>query len=395
MLQLQNMAAEPKSLIQGPLGKVPEPISNKEPRPWQVLSSLPFQTLDQKAWWDKFGAITQTHLERANYGVGAQYRYLLMLYSLIFPVLGPLPNKSRSNLTWPSFMNENDPCEISVNYQKGSSPCVRIAVDPSGPLAGTIEDPLNDEAPMKLLKDLQSMQSDVDLELFDHLNENMCLSNKEARVHWESVQKEDVKSQRILALDLHEHSFAVKSYCVPLLRSLTGGVDPLRLTFDSIKSICDDKNVLSGLSMVEEYLYVPENLAMDFNTYLSFDCLKMEQSRFKVYAAVNEKSLADSYDSWTLGGRLKGYDIEEGFKLVAKIWEVAFASPLPSGKPRESLLVHWNWELSPKSPEPTPKAYFRFWNEYDSAVTDAITCLFEDLGWTEHLATYHKIQNES
>ncbi|KAJ5114092.1 aromatic prenyltransferase [Penicillium angulare] len=380
--------------IQAPLGKLKAPMPDD--RPWQVLGSLlPFNSPDHKLWWEKFGSITQDHLEGTNYSVGAQYRYLLMLHSMILPVLGPLPNKARTNLKWPFFLNNNDPCEISVNYQGNSEPCVRLAIDPSGPMAGTKQDPMNDHVPRRLLENLTSMQSDIDFQLFDHFNDNMVLSNKMARNHWESVKEHEIKSQRILAFDLQDDSFTVKTYCVPLIRSLTTGVDPLSLTFDSIKAICSDSTVLSALSMVDNYLAGPESLALDFNTYMSFDLKELVDSRFKIYVAAKVKSSEEAYDFWTLGGRLKGEEIERGFELVQRIWDIVWESPLPSGKPREYIPIHWNWEFSPKSPYPVPKAYFQLWDEYDGVVPEAVTSLFEHLGWTEYLATHRKIENAS
>jgi DMATS type aromatic prenyltransferase len=254
---------------------------------------------------------------------------------------------------------------------------------------------MNEYASRRLLEDLSKMKTDVDFQLFDYFNDVLALSNHGARLRWDSIQEHRLKSQKIVALDLHEHSVTVKSYVFPLFRSITSGAGSMRMIMDSIEALWVDDPLTLGLSKVDEYLASTKHLLSDSSTYVSFDCKESAKSRFKIYAGSNVASLREAYDFWTLGGRLKGETIDSGFRLLERIWEIVYPRLLPNGKPREYITFSWNWELTPGNPDPIPKAYFRLSEDYDSLITEAITCVFEELGWIEHLATHHKIREKA
>ncbi|KAF9892027.1 hypothetical protein FE257_002991 [Aspergillus nanangensis] len=391
------MRLEQDTPIQAAAEKVAVPMSDGRARPWQVLSLLlPFQSPEQKLWWDKVGSLIEIYLNCSGYSVDAQYRYLLMFHSIILPVLGPFPDPTRTNSPWPYFMNNGDPCDLSINYQGSSAPCVRLGIEPIGPMAGTSQDPMNEYAARRLLEDLSRIQPDMDFQLFDHFRDALVLSNHKARLCWDGVQEHGIKAQGHIALDLHEHSLKVKAYCVPLLRSLTSGVPYVRMMIDSIKAIWKDHHPLTpGLSKVDEYLAATKHLLVDARSCFSFDCEDLKHSRYKIYVGANVTSLKEAYGFWTLGGRLKGEAIDRGFQLMETIWKTMYARSLPNGKPREYIPFIWNWELSPTDSDPIPKAYFQVLDDYDDLVTEVITCLFGELGWAEHTATHQIIQERA
>lgn len=371
-------------------------MSGGDSGPWQALSLLlPFHCPDQKLWWNRVGSLIEIYLNASGYDVGAQYRYLLMFHSMILPVLGKFPNPDRSNISWPYFMNNGDPCDLSINYQAGLAPCVRLGIEPIGPMAGTYQDPMNECAVRRLLEDLSRIQPGIDFELFDHFREALVLSNQKARLCWDGVQEHGIKAQGHVALDLHEHAFKVKAYCVPLLRSMTSGVHYVRMMIDSIKMLWGDHPITLGLSKMDEYLAATKDLLVDSRTCFSFDCEDMKHSRYKIYVGANVTSLEEAYGFWTLGGRLEGEAIDRGFQLMEKIWNIMYAWLLPNGKPREYIPFIWNWELSPKDAEPIPKAYFQVLDDYDGLVTEVLAGLFGDLGWEQHIATHQVIQEKA
>ncbi|PLB33263.1 aromatic prenyltransferase [Aspergillus candidus] len=390
------MRPEQEPSIQAPTEKVALPMSDGDARPWQVLSLLlPFHSPDQKLWWDKVGPLIEIYLNCSGYNVGAQYRYLLMLHSIILPVLGPFPNHTKSNSPWPYFMNNGDPCDLSINYQGGSAPCVRIGIEPIGPMAGTNQDPMNEFAARRLLEDLSRIQTDIDFQLFDHFRDALVLSNHKARLCWDGIEEHGIKAQGHVALDLHEHSLKVKAYCVPLLRSLTSGVHYVRMMIDSIKTISRDHPITHGLSKVDEYLAATKHLLVDSRSCFSFDCADLKNSRYKIYVGANVKTLGEAYGFWTLGGSLKGEAIDRGFQLMEKVWKTMYAKSLPDMKPRKYIPFIWNWEVSPTDSDPIPKAYFQVLDDYDSLITEVITCVFGELGWTEHAMTHQIIQKKA
>ncbi|KAK2875009.1 hypothetical protein FQN49_001851 [Arthroderma sp. PD_2] len=341
--------------------------------------------------------IIGSHLEGTDYSIDSQYQHLLMIHSIILPTLGPFPNKDRTNLTWPSCLpGGGEPWEISVNYQEGSKSFFRMTVEPSSPDAGTERDPINEISSRQLLNELSRLQPDIDFGLFNYFDDAVTLSNREARKHWDSLKQHRVKSQEAIALDLHKGgSFTVKPYFVPLVRSIATGEDPIRIMLDSAKTYWQASQISASLSMVDDYLSETKHPLLEPKSFLSFDCKDPKTSRVKIYAGANMTSLDDVYDFWSLGGRLRGNGINRGFEMVKRVWGMVFPKSLPNGKTREYMTFNWNWELSPTSHEPVPKAYFLLYDDYDKHVTDAVIALFRDLGWDSHIATHQRIQEES
>ncbi|KAJ5823673.1 aromatic prenyltransferase [Penicillium robsamsonii] len=366
-------------------------------QPWQTLDQfMKFEGPDHRLWWERMAPIIGAHLKNTKYSIGAQYQHLLMLHSTILPTLGPFPNENRSNLIWPSCLpGGGEPWEISVNYREGSNPCFRMAVEPSGPDAGTERDPVNDVAARNLLNALNRLQPGVDFDLFNYFDDVVTFSNREARQHWDSLKLHRIKSQEVIALDLQDGSFAIKPYIVPLVRSIATGVDPIRIMLDSIKEYWQGTPLTAGLSKVDDYLSTTKHPLLEAKSFLSFDCKDPKTSRVKIYAGANITSLEDAHDFWSLGGRLQGDDIIKGWELVKKVWEFVYPKSLPGGKTREYLTFNWNWELSPTDPNPAPKAYFLLCDDYDKHVTEALVALFAGLGWNDHISTHQKIQEDS
>ncbi|PKY09437.1 hypothetical protein P168DRAFT_278920 [Aspergillus campestris IBT 28561] len=187
----------------------------------------------------------------------------------------------------------------------------------------------------------------------------------------------------------------MKAYCVPLLRSLTNGVHYVRMIIDSIKTIPRDHPITLGLSKVDEYLAATKHLLVDSRSCSSLDCADLKHSRYKIYVGANVKTLREAYGFWTLGGRLKGEAIDRGFQVMEKVWKTMYAKSLPGMKPREYIPFIWNWEVAPTDSDPIPKAYFQVLDDYDSLITEVITCLFGELGWTEHAMTHQIIQKKA
>ncbi|KAE8165933.1 tryptophan dimethylallyltransferase-domain-containing protein [Aspergillus tamarii] len=318
--------------------------------PWHILN---------RSWWEKIGPIIAAHLEGVNYSAGAQYKHLLMLHSATLP---------RS--------------------------CFRLAVEPVGPDAGTEPDPINEHVARQLLEDLSQIQSGIDFTLFNHLDNIVALSNHEARHHWDRIKQFPSKFQKLIALDLREISLTAKPYLVPLIKSIATGVDPLRIMIESIKSFSfwQESPLTFGLSKIDDFIAETKHCLLDPKSFLAIDSKEPGQSRVKIYAGTNVTTLTEVYDFWTLGGRLQNEDVEKGFAIVQKIWKAIFSMPLPNRMAREYLTFTWNWELSPTNPKPAPKAYFLISEDHDKLVTEALISLFEELCWSDHIATHRRIQ---
>lgn len=94
-------------------------------------------------------------------------------------------------------------------------------------------------------------------------------------------------------------------------------------------------------------------------------------------------------------GGLHGEDLPQGFVLAKTVWNFLFQQPTRAGEARQTLNLVWNWEMRPSDPNVAPKAYFFLAEELDETVIAALTALFEELGWTEHIETQTKVDKIS
>jgi DMATS type aromatic prenyltransferase len=361
-------------------------------QPWRVLSQfLPPQSIDHQLWWNKLAPVIGSSLSRTGYDIDAQYQSLLLVHSAIIPALGPFLNHESSNMTWTDCMaNSMGPLDVSVNYQNDSKCAFRITIEPVGPYAGTDSDPVNEIAAKQLLQTLSHIQQGLDFSWFDHFDP-MLIKNREARQHWHAISHIPCKSQTVVGIDLHEGHFTVKPYLSPLLNAAATGGDFLQTMFNKLRTLSSPK---LNLSVVEEYLSLRKDSVLAEKTYLSFDCKSPRESRIKIYTAMDMTSLEEVHELWTLGGRLSGPDIDNGFDMVSKMWNMIYPKPLAGGQLRESLTVNFNWELSPKDGSVAPKAYFLVDRDLDEHVSSALVSLFKEFGWKNHIKTHLTLEQE-
>lgn len=370
---------------------------NQSDKPWVLLTRvLQFQSADHKLWWDRVAPVIGPTLEHCGYSLDAQYRNLLVIYAAVVPNIGPFPNKDRTNLTWKGILpNDDGPLESSVNYQRGPKAVFRIGTEPIGPYAGTELDPINEFAVKQMLQRLCLIRPGIDLTWFDHLSPAIVIDGHDARKNWDSIAHLPFKSHTIIGLDLNEAGFTVKPYLGPAVKSVVTGVEGINIIFDSLRQLRDTKLLNIDCSAVENYLLSNRGKLFIERSYVSFDCKFPAQSRIKLYTEAIVTSLTEVYDFWTLGGHLSGPDIESGFKMIEKAWNSIYPRELPNGKPRESMQIQVNWEMSPKNGNIAPKVYLLVKDNYDEHVSTTVVDLFEELGWTENIETHKRIEEEA
>ena len=253
--------------------------------------------------------------------------------------------------------NLDGPLDVSVNYQENSKCAFRMTMEQVGIHAGTESDPVNELAAKQLLQNLDRMQTGADLTWFDHF-EQIVVKNSDARRHQDTIQSITCKSQHVVGVDFQDGPFTVKAYVSPLLSSAMTGV-------------------------------------LGEKTYVSFDCKRPTESRIKIYSALWVSSLEEVRDLWTLGGRLTGPMIEEGFAIVEKAWHLLLPRRLPNGEESGRMTVNFNWELSPKDGSIAPKLYFLVDEDFDEHVSKVVVSLFKGLGWAKNAESHLSLEKEA
>jgi DMATS type aromatic prenyltransferase len=372
---------------------------------WKFLSKvLTSPNADHQLWWDALAPVFGSSMAITGYSIAAQYQHLLKIHAAIIPSLGPFPkDAARKNITWPSTFGPG-PLEASVNYQQNSTTLYRFTIEPTGPYAGTDADPLNELAPRHLLHHLSHLQPGLDLSAYSALRPLLGINGDEGRRHWEALRAVPHKSHTAVALDLQRDlcsSFNVKIYLPPLLRATALGTDVVSLMFDSLREYRATTGSTVDFALVEDFMVENRTRMLTDKSYVSFDCKDPRRSRMKIYTEAIVTSLPEVHAFWTLGGRLVGSggagpQSDKGFELVAKVWEALFRVPLPDGRRRESMHIQVNWEMSPAEPGAVvPKIYFTVIEDYDRYVSEVVVRLFKDLGWTDHIQTQKRIEQEA
>lgn len=377
-----------------PVPSQPALVVCKSPeQPWEVLHrTLPFSSPEQRVWWENCASLINEYLSNTRYNTGSQYRHLLLFYAHFLPQLGPLPNEAWDNLHWRSFVNPfGPPMEFSINYQGGSRCKFRMYFDPVDSLPGSTEGKDATEVPVvrNILHQMKQFQSDIDLTWFDHFDSEIGVSNQEAYQHLKLKSRDCLPydSQRCLGLDLLEESVLAKVYFSPLRKSIAMRSDPARVMFDAIAKLDHARNIAAALSKVRAYISSVRTQLLDPEIFCGFDCNDPERSRLKIYIGWSVMSLQDVRDCWTLGGRVKGQEIERGLDLVEQMWRFIYPSSRADNE-KQPLTMVWNWELTPHDPNPAPKAYFGFPEQSDDFASGVLTNLFTYLGWHDHIATH-------
>ncbi|KAI8965597.1 aromatic prenyltransferase [Daldinia sp. FL1419] len=108
-------------------------------------------------------------LEAANYDVHAQYRHLAIYKEYVIPFLGVYPSNDRER--WLSILARYGmPFELSFNY---SNSIVRYIFEPIATTTGTENDPFNSIDILGSLRQLRTVQPQIDLEYFVHFKKEL------------------------------------------------------------------------------------------------------------------------------------------------------------------------------------------------------------------------------
>jgi DMATS type aromatic prenyltransferase len=343
-------------------------------------------------WWKECASRINEYLRNTEYTVGSQYRHLLLFYAHFLPQLGSFPDEKWGNLRSRSFVNPfGPPMEFGINYQNDSRCKFRMYFDPMESSTDGTEK-TDDLAVRMILDRLKPIQSDIDMTWFDHFDSEVAVSIQEAHQHWGGIPPRFLAydSQRCIGLDLLEESVLAKVYFSPLMKSIVMRSDPAHVMFDAISKQDNARNIAAALAKVKAYISSVRSQLLDPEIFCGFDCNDPEKSRLKIYIGWSGMSLHDVRECWTLGGRVKGQEIERGLDLVERMWRSIYPSRLADDA-KQPLTMVWNWELTPHNPNPAPKAYFGFTEQSDVFASGVLTELFAHLGWHGHIASHQSM----
>ncbi|KAL4875948.1 tryptophan dimethylallyltransferase-domain-containing protein [Aspergillus karnatakaensis] len=307
-------------------------------------------------------------LHDCNYTLDQQYQYLLLYALHIIPFLGPYPDRDF--------------------------------------LASTGDDPFNRLTINDAVTRLKNLDrgTNLNLELYRELTEALTLTDKEEAIANTKEECSRVfKAQHLLALDLkHDASMIVKAYWLPRVKSLVTGVSMSELMFNAVSKV-DRAGLRAGaLALVRDFM--AESPLSTSSYFFSCDLIDPAEARYKIYVLESQVDFDAIRRHWTMGGRLKGEEIEKGLEILYQLWECLPLSTDQAGAAevlnpdvekspeartavtRDPLAL--NYELRPGESEPQVKIYLPMRGLNDFAVADGMSRFFEGLGWAKYAEEY-------
>nr|A0A2I6PIZ7.1 RecName: Full=Indole diterpene prenyltransferase nodD1; AltName: Full=Nodulisporic acid biosynthesis cluster protein D1 [Hypoxylon pulicicidum]AUM60056.1 indole diterpene biosynthesis protein [Hypoxylon pulicicidum] len=365
-------------------------------QPWQSLAQgLGFVNEHEGYWWSKLGPPLGKMMNWARYSTSEQYRVLAFLYKYLLPACGPKPGDD-GELFWKVFISyDYTPIQLSLNFHNGKM-TLRTANIPISDKSGTADDPINQQASVDAIIRQERVLPSQDLRWFNHFASQYFFDKDTAASLKTKVDKLRVQQgvQCMLSHDFPERDVQCKVAFCPLWKAVATGLSNKEIIWDSILGLGDDIIPYKrALAVLEQYTS-SENAAKAGvrPVFFAFDTVlkdNYKSSRIKIYYLTTRTAFNSMVDIYTLGGLLKGPDIQKGVEALEVLWKAVLNVPegWPDDKdlpmnPHRCAAVIFNFELWPGAEFPSPKAYLpaHYYGRPDLEIADGMDYFFKQQG---------------
>jgi DMATS type aromatic prenyltransferase len=358
-----------------------------------------FQPIDKNAafWSKSTGQYLAKLLQEAGYDFYSQYLALRFHYVSIIPHLGPPPTTDGHPASWKSFMTDDfSPLEYSWTWD-GASPKVRYSIEAIGSNPGMPEDPFNQEATLRLVRDLKLQYSHLDWQWFHHFFAHLC----ETEAHVFQQQKVDStqsdQSSVFLAFELERAgSFAAKAYFIPV-EAIQNGKSLWTAICTSIKKLELTGHFFPALDRLIEFVTSHPEGAMLEVVGLAVDCVKPEHSRLKLYVRSHSTSFKSIRTVMTLDHHPQSPITGNNIKTLRRLWHLVLG--LDEGTSESKTLprtfhqtsgVLYNFDIHRGKNIPEPKVYIpvKHHGRNDEDIALGLRSFLKEQGRTEFAGNY-------
>lgn len=371
---------------------------------WEVVRKrLRHQETNAQFWWSTTGPLLATLLREASYHISAQFEILLFYFLFIVPELGPRPDSFGRFAQWESFMtDENMPIELSWDWGLGgTSPTVRLSMEPSGLDAGTPEDPLNEHATHRIVDKFWRTFPSTDLSLYHHFSKELLTYNIENEINDAALTTAGHRSRSFVAFDFGQTGIMLKAYFFPVFKAREAGQSSIALISQAIAKLAKVEGLrFPGYDCLSDYIRTSP-IGSGFQAeMLSIDCVSPVSSRMKLYLRSQSTSFDSVRANMTLDGKLKQQDLEKGILELEKLWKLVLF-PVQTGHPNEELphkahrtagLLYY-YDIGPGRSYPTPRLYIpvRHYGRNDSVIVEGLVSYLKTRGQDGMGAQYLKV----
>lgn len=347
---------------------------------------------DDEMWWATLSPPLLALMRIAKYSEEDRDRFAEFIRKELVPSLGPSPTPGCLP-QFDSFCNDDfSPAELSWNVCEGRS-TIRFGFEPIGHLAGTSQDPFNALETTQIMSRLFANNTCSDDTLWRHFSQELSVSPESAPTVVGRMRTNEHMTVNTVSFDLRGE-IVPKVYFYPIAKALSLDMPAGELICDVVERL--NINVVPALTVVRDFVHESKILYgnMIRLEYLSFDAIKPEQSRIKLYLRTPQTSLRRTREIYTLGGRLVGTEIDACLADLHYFWVDVLGvddcdEELPFSTHRTAGII-FNFELRHGEPLPKPKVYIltRHYGGTDLAIAQGLGRFFQRLGWHQLAASY-------
>lgn len=360
----------------------------------RVAEAQPLNNEDQEFWWQATGKTFGILLEKSGY-TPEQIQHHLTWYREQIPAsLGPrpVPGKKFPFTTGP--IRDGSNVEFSINWKEKSKGKrrIRFTVGAVDDKAGTEADRFGQKETGRLLERMkQKYIPDLSTKRFEIFNDHFFIKKEDEAAALAKIPSDIPRVQIWVAFDI-QPDLNAKVYYVPFNKTLETGKHSNTLFFEAAAdSSRDGLDFSPGVNTLKAYIDSKEHDYKPVSHLISLDCAEGPDARIKAYVSSMARSLKDSIDLWTLGGRVTGPEVDEGIKALTQFWPIFFGID-PNTPDLENLQLFPEWlgmqtSIEIKSDSAIPDLKLQF-------PTDAIEGGITDGKLADRLADYFRIRGD-
>ena len=371
---------------------------------WEAMSThLRHQETNAQFWWTTTGPLLATLLREAKYQIAARFEILLFYFLFLVPTLGARPDFSGRFSRWKSFMtDESLPIELSWEWGLGNNPpTVRLSMEPIGLDAGTVKDPLNENATHRLVHQIHRIFPGIELSLFHYFSKELLTYTHGNGVNDRTQAAAGHQSRSFIAFEFGKTSTMLKAYFFPVFKARETGQSTLALISRAMAKLANVEGLLfPGYGCLSNYIRTSREGSRLKAEMLSIDCVSPAASRIKLYFRSQSTSFDSVRANMTLDEALEQPNLEKGILELQKLWNLVLlpaqsgtsAKDLPYKAHRTAGTLYY-YDIRPGQLVPTPRLYIpvRHYGRNDAVIAEGLLAYLKTRKQDEMTGRYLKV----
>ncbi|KAL8792765.1 MAG: hypothetical protein Q9195_004652 [Heterodermia aff. obscurata] len=353
---------------------------------------------ESQYWEESTGSDLANMLSEADYPEEVRRRFLTFYRDYVCPQLGSRPDEDSAK----SCIGRDGDCfEYSYEF-KGSTkhPGVRFGVDLSSLRPVDIATPLSIAKSQKVIDEIGKRTLGFDDTWYRALVQSFVYAHLPKEQQNTLIEQAGHQTPLVVGFDIHTRLTApdalpimAKVYFPPCFAAAEKDItrwDAVRSAIRQLPQIESYPNILASLKMIEDYLSTKPKDFQHGVRYLATDFLVPGKTRLKIYMRIPGPSFEDTWDFYTLSGRIRGLeedkekfrDLIDFMKGTENATETQVQTQPSLTKARVKTTTIY-FSLSAENPGPAPKIGFFPANsaKNDEVIARGLDMWLSKYGW--------------